>query len=252
MYPHRIRLRGPWECEPLGRYLPHGSKPELAKQNLPAPRRMTLPCRWDEGGLKDFAGQVRYTRDFGYPSRIDSHEHLWLTFEGADARAEVWLNGEFLGRHEGALEPFEFEVTTFLRPRNQLVVAVDSMAANGGLWGEVALEVRCAAYLRDARILAAVSQQALVELKATGAVAGVSEEPLELFLLLNGKALTSRTVRATNVVEPFELVAKDVKVELADEDVESTSRLYKVRLDLVQGTMICYSVQQMMAFRPEM
>ena len=39
MYPHRIRLRGPWDCEPLS--------------GAAGPLRMNLPCRWAEGGLRD-------------------------------------------------------------------------------------------------------------------------------------------------------------------------------------------------------
>src|SRR5436309_4806058 len=126
-YPHRIRLRGPWECEPLARA---GVGP------LPPPCRMTLPGRWGAGGLGDFAGRARFRRRFGYPGRIDAHERVWLTFAGVDAAADVRLNDHPLGRHAGAFEPFEFEVTALLRPRNDLVVEVES-PGNGGLWGEV-------------------------------------------------------------------------------------------------------------------
>ena len=71
MYPHRIRLRGPWDCEPLARLAPGASDGAL-----PPPGRMTLPCRWAEGGLTDFAGRVRFRRRFGYPGRIDAHERV--------------------------------------------------------------------------------------------------------------------------------------------------------------------------------
>lgn len=134
MYPHRIRLRGPWEYEPLARREPPTG-------DLPPAGRMVLPCRWREGGLGDFVGRVRFRRRFGYPGRIDPHERVWLTFAGVDATTEVSLNGRFLGRHEGASEPFEFEVTSLLQPRNELMVEVES-AGNGGLWGEVAMEIR--------------------------------------------------------------------------------------------------------------
>src|SRR2546423_196049 len=48
MYPHRIRLRGPWECEPL----------ESAGGTLPPPSRVTMPCHWHETGLSDVAGPL--------------------------------------------------------------------------------------------------------------------------------------------------------------------------------------------------
>jgi beta-galactosidase/beta-glucuronidase len=102
---------------------------------------MSMPCRWSEGGLVEFAGRVRFRRRFGYPGRIDADERVWLTFGGADERAEVWLNGRPLGQHEGA-GAFEFEVTSLLQRRNELVVEVESLTTAGGLWGEVALEVR--------------------------------------------------------------------------------------------------------------
>src|SRR5262245_22574758 len=144
MYPHRIRLRGPWQCEPLARAADQADLP------LPPPCRMTLPCRWSEGGLGDFAGRVRFRRRFGYPGQIDSSERVWLTFAGAEAVADVWLNGHFLGRNTGPEKPFELEVTRLLQRRNELTVDVEG-PVGGGLWGEVAMEIRCTAFLRAVR-----------------------------------------------------------------------------------------------------
>src|SRR5579875_585868 len=116
-YPHRIRLRGPWECEPLLRYGDNVEHP------LPPPCRMTMPCRWSEGGLPDFSGRVRFRRSFGYPGRIDAYERVWLTFAGIGGKAEARLNDHLLGRIADAGETpvspdIEFEVTPLLRPRN--------------------------------------------------------------------------------------------------------------------------------------
>jgi len=83
MYPHRIRLRGPWECEPLARFVVSADgRKETSTVDLPASRKMTMPCRWSEGGLKNFSGRVRFRRHFGYPGRIDENERVWLTFAG--------------------------------------------------------------------------------------------------------------------------------------------------------------------------
>src|SRR5262249_11540516 len=154
-------------CQPLARYVLHDGQAKIERTDLPPAQQMTLPCRWAEGGLTDFAGRVRHVRSFGYPSRIDAHERLWLTFAGAESAAEVWLNGRHLGRHDNSREPFEFEVTEILKPRNELVVEVESAAPNGGLWGEVALEVRCPAFLRGVQISFTVTRKG-VDLKATG------------------------------------------------------------------------------------
>src|SRR5438876_10678056 len=104
MYPHRIRLRGPWRCEPIE----HRA--------------------------------VRFRRRFGYPGRIDDYERVWLTFAAVAGSAEVELNGNPLGRFEGG--EAEFDVTTLLQTRNELVVEVESSNDTSGICGDVALEVR--------------------------------------------------------------------------------------------------------------
>lgn len=145
MYPHRIRLRGPWECEPLARAGGDNAP-------LPPPLRMTIPCSWKEGGLVSFAGRVRFRRRFGYPGRLDAHERVWLTFAGVEGPAEVRLNDTPLGKGGADRLPFAFEVTALLRERNELVVDVESASEHGGICGEVALEVRCSAFLRGVRV----------------------------------------------------------------------------------------------------
>jgi beta-galactosidase/beta-glucuronidase len=102
---------------------------------------MTMPCRWSEGGLRDFAGRVRFRRHFGYPGRIDENERVWLTFAGVEGTAEIRLNGEFLGRRDSAQQSFEFDITRLLRDRNELRVELEG-PETGGLTGEVALEIR--------------------------------------------------------------------------------------------------------------
>jgi hypothetical protein len=228
MYPHRIRLRGPWDCEPLARLAPADSR-----DALPPPCRMTLPCRWSEGGLTGFAGRVRFRRRFGYPGRIDAHERVWLTFGGAGARAEVTLNGVALGKHEGP-EPFEFEVTALLRPRNELVVDLEGTAGQGGLWGEVALEVRCTAFLRGVRLWA----DRAGTLHAAGAVTGTADSPLDLYLVVDRSTAAYTTVVPAAEGQPFELVA----------DKLSGTGAVPVKVELVSGATVWYRVDQEIVF----
>src|SRR5438034_10858046 len=97
IYPHRIRLRGPWECEPLA---------ARAGTPLPGRRRVTMPGRWGELGLPGFAGMVRFLRKFGYPGRIDDYERMWLTCEGLEGTAEVVLNEQGVAKDQ--IGPFAF------------------------------------------------------------------------------------------------------------------------------------------------
>lgn len=238
MYPYRIRLRGPWECEPLA-----------SSSGAPLPRkcRMEIPCRWKEGGLGDFAGTVRFRRHFGYPSRIEAHERLWLTFAGIAGSAEVSLNGQLLGKQQGADGPFEFEVTRLLQERNDLTLDV-AAESDGGIWGEVALEVRCPAFLRNVRFSKAVANDT-ASLQATGEVVGQSDDPLELYLVLEGKTLTRIPVQATQQGTPFDAKAEGLRVRIVQPGQESTSRMYKVRIDLVSGSVVWYMVEEVLEFR---
>jgi hypothetical protein len=223
MYPHRIRLRGPWECEPLARAGP---------DDLPPPRRMTLPCRWAEGGLADFAGCVRLTRRFGYPGRIDEHERVWLTAAAVDAVAELTINGTPIGRFTAEDGPFEAEVTRLLQSRNELTVTVEG-GIHGGLWGEVALEVRCLAFLRNIHVEAVPGA-----LQIKGTVVGTAERPLELYAVLGRRTAAYATVVATPAGSPFCLVAEIP----ADEDQPC-----ELKLDLVNGATVWYTFEQVCA-----
>src|SRR5438552_1331102 len=100
MYPHRIRLRGPWTCESLYRLMPDGQR---STADLPPPFRMRMPGRWSDGVLGDFRGGLRFIRLFGYPGRIDDFERVWLTFAGLEGKAAVTLNDQLLGTVGGTV-----------------------------------------------------------------------------------------------------------------------------------------------------
>jgi hypothetical protein len=229
MYPHRIRLRGPWECEPLRRDN-GGDEP------LPQPFRMTMPCRWNEAGLLGFRGRVRFRRAFGYPGRIDAHERVWLTFAGIDGAAEAQLNNHPLGPIATASE---IEVTSLLRPRNELVVEVEGTTEQGGLWDEVALEVRCTAFLRDLRSYAILTDDR-VELRVSGQVAGMADRPLEVYLLLDRSVVGYQVVTAAAEGQPFEIVVPEVPLAKWASSEGRVPSL-PVQVDLVNGAVVWYT-----------
>jgi beta-mannosidase len=258
MYPHRIRLRGPWECEPLAwTVIGAGGRIDTLPDPVPPPCQMTMPCRWHDGGLKDFAGRVRFRRRFGYPGRIDPHERVWLTFAGVDYFAAVWLNGRELGTHRGAFIPFEYDVTALLQPRNELVVEVDCPApdadtlvrpllprgwvrpGNGGLWGEVALEVRCPAFLRDLRLWSDFPGGP--RLHVAGSAVGTSDRPLELYVLVNGRTVLYRDrLTPTPDGTAFHEVVETPGADLWWPRGEGPATLRAVLIDLIDGGSLWY------------
>ncbi len=65
-----------------------------------------------------------YRRKFAVPQSWKGRQVL-LHFGAVDWEAEVWLNGKKLGVHRGGSDPFSFDITSFLKGREQeLTVAV--------------------------------------------------------------------------------------------------------------------------------
>ena len=54
-----------------------------------------------------------YRRHFRLPASMKG-KRLRLQFDATDYYADIWLNGKRLGRHEGYIDPYEFEVTNQL------------------------------------------------------------------------------------------------------------------------------------------
>lgn len=104
---------------------------ERAAQGPPADvdwRKVVVPENFgfDEELSRQFA-PVWYRRTFADPRHgglPESPARVRLRFAAVDYLADVWLNGEHLGHHEGAFAPFGFDVTDRLGKNNTLVVAV--------------------------------------------------------------------------------------------------------------------------------
>lgn len=201
MYPHRIRLRTPWETDDG--------------------RRVAVPSRLRDIGAS--AGVVRLQRKFGYPGRIDDFERVWLTFDHLEGSAEVILNGRSLGNELS--ERFELEVTSLLHARNNMEVILKADSELCGITGEVALEIRCAVYLRDVH----ASKSSLGDLSVRGRLLGRWDGPLDLYVLIDGRNAGYQSLRAEGEPMAFEIVVP-----------ASEASGQSIRVDLVQGALVWY------------
>jgi hypothetical protein len=180
-----------------------------------------MPGRLDEV-WPGFRGTVHFARSFGLPRKLDDYERVWLTCAEMTGLADVSLNEEPLGYWDAA--PFEVEVTGRLRARNELDVTLTSAEPDGGLWGEVALEIRCSAWLRGVTV--GVRGGAL---HLAGAVVGRAGVPLDLYAILGRTAVIQTTVTPTPDSMPFALVSDPLPPELLRESA--------VRVELVAGAV---------------
>jgi beta-mannosidase len=87
---------------------------------------IAVPANWYLQG-QNIAGTAWYQYRFNPTGNI-RHKVVKLVFDGVDYAADVWLNGQYLGFHEGYFQPFSFIVTDSLKPGqiNQLTVKVNS------------------------------------------------------------------------------------------------------------------------------
>lgn len=68
--------------------------------------------------------ELFYKRHFTIPSKW-SGKNIRLNFGAVDWRADVYLNGIYIGKHEGGYTPFSFDITPYLKKNeNELVVKV--------------------------------------------------------------------------------------------------------------------------------
>ncbi|HEY3440874.1 MAG TPA: discoidin domain-containing protein [Paludibaculum sp.] len=80
-----------------------------------------------------FYSDFWYRHEFTAPAAA-AGRHIWLNFDGINWKAEVYLNGEKLGRIEGGFLRAKFDVTARLKPGpNALAVLVQKNATPGNV-----------------------------------------------------------------------------------------------------------------------
>jgi beta-galactosidase/beta-glucuronidase len=95
-----ISLNGAWQCvldpkeagEKL-RYFDPSKKFKSAKT-------IKIPSNWQVAGIDDYSGTIWFKKEFS-STELKGDEDAILRFEGVDYFAKVWLNGKYLGEHEG-------------------------------------------------------------------------------------------------------------------------------------------------------
>ena len=114
-----------------------------------------------------------YHRNFLTPPWIANGKRVFLVFGAVDWRADIWLNGYYIGYHEGGYTPFSIDITDYLLPegfRNSLVVRVYDPGSSdeelipvgkqgdlwytpsSGIWQTVYLEARGDVYFKNYRV----------------------------------------------------------------------------------------------------
>ncbi len=97
--------------------------------------RVDLPHTWNavdgqDGGNDYKRCLCRYSHAFPMPSFREGEEQVWLEMNGANASAEVTLNGQTVAKHDGGYSTFRVQITDLLREDNLLLVDVDNSVSD--------------------------------------------------------------------------------------------------------------------------
>lgn len=151
----------------------------------------------------DYEGIAWYRRDFTVPEDV-KNAHVRLKFEAVFYLARVWLNGQYLGQHEGGYTPFEFDVTSLVKygDTNIVAVEVDNLRATnripvvirpdwsfdwwnyGGITRGVSLEITSQAFIANQQIVSVPHLTGMDEadsaiVTATITIRNTSDHPLQ-------------------------------------------------------------------------
>jgi beta-glucuronidase len=200
---------------------------------------------------RGFRSGVRWYRDtFTLPQQAGTTGWV-LRFESVNRRAEVWLNGRRLGRHEGAFLPFELRARGIRAGRNELVVRVDGRMRrtslppagrpagwwnSGGILREVYLRRLTAFDARDVQVVANPGEPVRVSARAVNTTRAGA--PLSYTLDVTGPGGFATTVSgnvgpvATGATAP---IAATVAIPGARLWTPAHPALYTARLTLTGG-----------------
>ncbi len=177
-----LSLDGVWQIafDPANRGRESGWHKTAVFEALPGAREIQVPSAW-ELIKQDYEGVAFYRRAFDVPSAW-SGKVVRLHFDAVNYLAEVWLNDEVVGWHEGGFTPFAFRVDEMLKPgqTNVLILRVvgpiirsdknvDGVGAletpqwrggiTGGIWQSVRLRASGEVYVDDVFIEPKIADQ---------------------------------------------------------------------------------------------
>lgn len=103
------------------------TKSELIEYDFDNSGLLKVPGDWNTQSdqLFFYEGTIWYKKSFDYQRRPNTR--VFVYFGAANYLADVYLNGEKIGQHEGGFTPFNFEITKLVRDTgNFLIVKVDN------------------------------------------------------------------------------------------------------------------------------
>lgn len=211
-----------WEALPLAEPLVDAVDARTVKRAWSSVR---VPGHWQlESAFSAYEGLVLYRCRFSVQQSSSEFAATFLRFGGVYYSARVWLNGIYLGAHEGYFSPFEFDVTDVLVPDdNELLVEVFSpeepdendRRTIGGVW---AGWDGVAAHFNPGGIFRTVSlvrswELHVRQLGATADHGGNGRATVEVYACQGSRAILEGQILPVGFDAPGTRFQKEVRVE---------------------------------------
>lgn len=284
----QINLSGTWqfafaanqkEADRLERFY----TPDFAKskfKSTPVPSNWAL-LGYEEPvyrGFKDNqAGEGFYVREFTIPQDWKD-KRILLHFGGVWSSAEVWLNGNELGRHDCGYTSFAFDVTNKLKvdEPNKLAVRVRQITREykfdvcddwtwGGIYRDVTLEAMPAKRWIDDVVVqttfdhlfqdANLDIRVMISDKHKNTLPGNYPSPGELYKLCftltdkEGKEVAQRQMTVPAHVSTDREICLSLPVEAPHQWTAETPYLYSLKVELLEKEVVTHTRMERVGFR---
>ena len=193
-----ISLNGQWNF----RTDPSGSFKIQDLTSAKDAREIQVPGSWQEqfADLRDYAGVAWYWRSVQV-EELQPTQVAILKFGAVDYRADVYVNGQHVGSHDGGYLPFEFDITSLVKAgENQIAVRVADpgekpnevegikyaeiphgkqnwYVQTSGLWQSVEIQIRPQVHLGVVHISAGANGNFTFTVHLVNAPSGATEGP---------------------------------------------------------------------------
>jgi len=236
-----------------------------------------VPGIWDNQGYgtetdklrHSFIGKGWYQRQVTIPQAWAAHR-VFLAITGICRYAKVWIDGNYLGEHIGAVSAFEYDVSQFAKPGRTVTITIqvdskrrweidalygcsflaDYMEVDwGGIWGHLLLEARAPAWLSDLYVQPDVPHASCaVSATLNGDAQAADGARLEVFDQ-GGRQVTQKTLKPEAKLQVGHAV--HLKVPLRGAKLWSPDRptLYTARLSLLKGDKAIDAIESRFGMR---
>lgn len=235
---------------------------------LPRARTITVPYCFESrlSGIADtsFHPVSWYQRSFKVPTAW-TQKHVLLHFGAVDYRATVWLNGRFLGSHEGGGVPFSFDIAPEMNGGdNRVTVRVEDPPTDksiprgkqfwepksraifytrtSGIWQPVWIEATGNHHLEYMHVTAGQDGTAAFH----GALNAIPGHPLHVGVdVMDGAAVAGHADLTTKE----DRVDGSLRVPSVQPWSPDSPKLYELRYTLSDGNTLLDMVQSYIGFR---